>query len=150
MNYIRLTKEFHFEMAHALDGYDGKCAHIHGHSYALFVTVSGTPIEENGNPKNGMLMDFSDLKDIVKSNIVDIFDHALVLYKDSVLLAQLTGCEAQQVIRTAYNPTCENLLIDFATRIQNLLPGHIKLHALKLVETPNSYAEWFADDQEGR
>jgi 6-pyruvoyltetrahydropterin/6-carboxytetrahydropterin synthase len=54
MNKIRVSKEFHFEMAHALWNYDGPCKNIHGHSYKLIVTVIGTPLNDPNNPKNGM------------------------------------------------------------------------------------------------
>ncbi len=67
---IRVTKEFPFEMAHALWNYDGPCRNVHGHSYRLFVTLSGKPpIDVEGNPKNGMVIDFSDLKSIVKKRL---------------------------------------------------------------------------------
>ena len=79
MTTIRLTKEFSFEAAHALDGYDGPCREIHGHSYRLFVTVKGTPGEDPRNPKYGMVMDFGLLKRIVNEEVVSRFDHALVL-----------------------------------------------------------------------
>ena len=78
MNSIRITKHFDFESAHALYGYDGKCKNIHGHSYHIYVTVIGTPIEDDKHPKNGMVMDFGDLKVIVKREIVSKFDHAVV------------------------------------------------------------------------
>ena len=65
-NYIRVTKEFPFEMAHVLWNYDGPCKNVHGHSYRLFVTLSGFPTDNKDNPKNGMVIDFSDLKSIVK------------------------------------------------------------------------------------
>ena len=76
---IRVTKEFSFEMAHALWNYDGPCRNVHGHSYRLFVTLYGIPVEEQDNPKNGMVIDFSDLKKIVKKEIVDVFDHSVVV-----------------------------------------------------------------------
>lgn len=79
MAVIRLTKEFSFEAAHALDGYDGPCREIHGHSYRLFVTVKDTPAEDASNPKCGMVLDFGVLKRIVSEEIVSHFDHALVL-----------------------------------------------------------------------
>lgn len=78
---LRVSKEFDFEMAHALDGHDGKCKNIHGHSYGLKVTFSGTPIDAPGEAKDGMVIDFSDIKEIVKTNVVNVFDHALVLRK---------------------------------------------------------------------
>ena len=71
MSTIRITKEFTFETAHALYGYDGKCKNIHGHSYKLAVTVIGTPITDPTNVKMGMVIDFGDLKSIVKEEVVD-------------------------------------------------------------------------------
>ena len=68
---IRLTKEFSFEMAHTLAGYDGPCREIHGHSYRLFVTVRGVPVRDPQSPKYGMVMDFGDLKHIVGRLIVE-------------------------------------------------------------------------------
>jgi 6-pyruvoyltetrahydropterin/6-carboxytetrahydropterin synthase len=72
MTKIRLTKEFDFEMAHSLLNYDGLCKHIHGHSYKLAVTVIATPNYDKSSPKRGMVMDFGDLKKIVKQKIIDI------------------------------------------------------------------------------
>ena len=74
---IRITKEFKFEMAHALHGYDGLCKNIHGHSYKLFVTVKGKIKNEKGNTKDGMVLDFTSLKDIVKKHIILKYDHSL-------------------------------------------------------------------------
>ena len=62
MSKIRITKQFGFETGHALYGYDGKCKNVHGHSYKLSVTVIGTPINDVNNVKNGMVIDFTDLK----------------------------------------------------------------------------------------
>ena len=78
MHKIRITKQFTFETGHALYGYDGKCRNVHGHSYKLSVTVIGTPITDTSNVKLGMVIDFGDLKKIVKEEIVDPFDHATV------------------------------------------------------------------------
>ena len=70
-------------MAHALHAYDGLCANIHGHSYRLLVTVRGNIKEEKGSPKNGMVLDFSVLKEIVKPMIIEKYDHSLVLNANS-------------------------------------------------------------------
>ncbi len=147
MAKIRLTKEFHFEMAHALWNYDGKCKNVHGHSYHLFVTIIGSPVADAQNPKIGMVMDFGELKNIVKTEITDPFDHALVISKTADLQT-IKGVEQMfnRLILSNYQPTCENMLLDFAERIQNKLPATISLHSLKLHETATSYAEWFASD----
>ena len=70
MAKIRVTKFYDFEMAHALWNYDGLCKNIHGHSYKLFVTVIGEPINNENDNKNGMVIDFSDLKKIVKEKLL--------------------------------------------------------------------------------
>ena len=149
MKKIRITKHFDFESAHALYGYDGKCKNIHGHSYHLYVTVIGSPIEDNSHTKNGMVMDFGDLKSIVKKEIVTKFDHAVVLNSNSPHkeLANTISDHSHKVVLVPYQPTSENMLIDFAERIQIQLPQNVLLHSLKLYETANSYAEWFASDQ---
>jgi 6-pyruvoyltetrahydropterin/6-carboxytetrahydropterin synthase len=146
---IRVTKEFSFEMAHALWNYDGPCRNVHGHSYRLFVTLYGKPLEENDNPKNGMVIDFSDLKKIVKREIVDVFDHSVVVSRKfdrekTEMFSALFG----NTVLVDYQPTCENLVSDFAGRITGLLPGGIRLHSLKLYETATSFAEWYAEDNE--
>jgi len=149
MSKIRITKHFDFESAHALYGYDGKCKNIHGHSYHIYVTVIGTPIFDNEHPKNGMVMDFGDLKVIVKREIVEKFDHAVVLNGNSPHkeLANTINDYSHKVVLVQYQPTSENMLMDFAERIQSQLPQNVLLHSLKLYETANSYAEWFASDQ---
>ena len=144
---IRITKEFKFEMAHALMGYDGPCRNIHGHSYALKVTVAGRPVTDETNPKLGIVMDFGDLKKIVREAIVDEFDHALVLNNkmQGVLIDELKE-NFERIIMVDYQPTSELMIIDFAERIQKLLPQNVELKYLLLRETVTSYAEWFAEE----
>ena len=149
MSIIRITKEFRFEAAHALKGYDGPCRNVHGHSYELAVTVTGMPVSDKASSKYGMVMDFGDLKCMIKANIIDLFDHALILHssmKDEGLIPP--GEPFTNVVYVDYQPTSENILTDLASRIKELLPGHITLHHLVLRETSSSYAEWHASDQE--
>jgi 6-pyruvoyltetrahydropterin/6-carboxytetrahydropterin synthase len=140
---------FKFETAHSLAGYDGLCKNIHGHSYELLVTVSGQPIENAAHPKNGMVMDFGDLKKIVKKIIVEPMDHALVLRKDvsGDLINELKKLY-DKIILVDYQPTSELMLVDFARKIKAQLPENVRLKHLLLRETVTSYAEWFAEDNE--
>ena len=148
MSKIRITKQFTFETGHALYGYDGKCKNVHGHSYKLSVTVIGTPIEDRNHVKFGMVIDFSDLKKIVKEEIVDQFDHATVFNKTTphIQLADELKSRGHDVILVEYQPTSENMVIDFAQRIKTRLPDNILLFSLKLQETETSFAEWYASD----
>lgn len=148
MNTVRVTKEFSFEMAHALQGYSGKCAHIHGHSYHLTVTVAGRTITEEQDPNLGMVVDFSDLKRIVNEQIIAIFDHALVLNEKDPLLSILEKEKGgnPQIVRAAFQPTSENLLLEFVKRLREKIIAPLSLHSMTLRETPSSYASWFAED----
>lgn len=148
MSKIRITKQFSFETGHALYGYDGKCKNVHGHSYKLFVTVIGTPISDTTNVKYGMVIDFSDLKKIVKTEIVDVFDHATVFNKNTphVELAKELADRDHNVLLVDYQPTSEMMVIDFAGKIKKHLPENIQLFSLRLQETDSSFAEWYASD----
>ena len=145
MSRIRITKEFKFEMAHALHGYDGLCKNIHGHSYKLWVTVCGEVRNENAHTKDGMVMDFGVLKDIVKPAIVDKYDHSLVLNADSPH-ANLELSAFDKVYYLPYQPTSENLVLDFANFIKKNLPEGIQLYKVILSETATSFAEWNKED----
>jgi 6-pyruvoyltetrahydropterin/6-carboxytetrahydropterin synthase len=148
MSNIRITKKFSFETGHALYGYDGKCKNVHGHSYKLSVTVIGSPITDRSNVKLGMVIDFTDLKKIVKEEVVDQFDHATVFNQTTphVELAKELKDRGHHVILVDYQPTSENMIVDFAARIKSRLPEEITLFSLKLQETESSFAEWFASD----
>ncbi|MBN2521096.1 MAG: 6-carboxytetrahydropterin synthase [Bacteroidales bacterium] len=147
MPVIRITKEFEFEMAHALWNYDGPCKNIHGHSYKLFVTVIGQPSEQKKDSKLGMLIDFGDLKKLINEVIINKFDHSVVVNQDAphqFMQKVEQMFEKYEVVN--YQPTCENLITDFARRIKKKLPENIKLHSLRLAETATSYAEWHQED----
>ena len=149
MSKIRLTKEFDFEMAHALWNYDGPCRNIHGHSYKLFVTIIGEPRQQEEDPKLGMIIDFGELKKIVKETIVDRFDHCLVINEKAPhdMMQKVDQMfEKYEVLN--YQPTSENLIIDFADKLIEALPDQVLLHSLRLYETATSYAEWYRSDNE--
>ncbi len=148
MTKIRLTKEFSFEAAHALERYDGACKHIHGHSYRLFVTVRGVPERSEQSAKFGMVLDFGELKRIVNEQIISRLDHALVLRRSELSqeVVEKIGSIYTNIILTDYQPTCENMLADFAARISAELPQSVSLYSLKLHETATSFAEWYAED----
>ena len=142
---IRITKKFKFEMAHALHGYDGLCKNIHGHSYKLHVTIKGEIKHISGNAKDGMVLDFDVLKKIVKKEIIDKYDHSLVLNANSPH-AEIDFSAFEKVFFLNYQPTSENLVTDFALIIKNNLPEEIFLHKVILSETETSFAEWHIND----
>jgi len=149
MAKIRVTKRFHFEMAHTLHQYDGLCRNIHGHSYNLEVTLAGEPRSEPGHPKDGMVMDFADLKKIVKSEIVNRFDHSLMVNKlvpeEQTELLRKTS---ERIILVDFQPTTENIVSYIAKILQEKLPPEVSLFSIRLFETVTAFAGWFAEDNQ--
>ena len=141
---IRITKEFDFEAAHALDGYKGKCKDIHGHSYHLKMTFIGDPKEQTSLSDCGMVVDFGDIKNIVKTKILPLFDHRLVLRKDTRFKELESINERIRLVN--YQPTCENMLIEIVDIVQKNEPKGTKLVKGFLRETANSFAEWHLED----
>lgn len=141
MANLRITKEFRFEGAHALLDYDGKCRHIHGHSYRLMITVEGVPSLREGDPKIGMIMYFGDLKDVVETHIVKHFDHALLLRRNAPLAEEISGAY-QNVLLLDFQPTCEQLTLHFADILKKIITLPNSLYSVRLYETPTSWCEW--------
>jgi 6-pyruvoyltetrahydropterin/6-carboxytetrahydropterin synthase len=148
MPRIRVTKRFNWEMSHALLDYDGLCRNLHGHSYLMYATVIGEPLDNESHPKYGMVIDFSDFKKLINELIVERFDHSVVLNKKEMIDKLNTAHPMfERLILLDYQPTCELMVADFANQIQAILPENLSLHSLRLYETATSYAEWFAEDQ---
>jgi len=149
MPTLRVTKKIRFEMAHALYNYDGLCRNIHGHSYRMEVTLIGEVRNNNDHPRNGMVIDFGRLKNIVNKKIIDTFDHALVINH----LTPKVNIEAlkkttERLIVVDFQPTSENLVLHFVKILQPELPANVSLFSLRLYETQDSFAEWFAGDND--
>lgn len=133
---ISITKEFTFETAHRISNHPGACKHIHGHSYRLLVTVSADQIKEND-----MIIDFKDLKQIVNDEVIDFFDHALLLKRNeenSKFSQQLDS----KIFWMEFEPTVERLIDYIRIQIQQALNEPVFLKKLKLFETASSFGEW--------
>ncbi len=148
---IRVTKEFRFEMAHALLNYEGPCKNIHGHSYILQVTFMGLPLNAPGLPKDGLVVDFKEIKELVQQEVIRDLDHALVINASTAdnLKKQLKE-EFEKVITVHYQPTCENLLLEIKHRLQHFVNDRCYLFSLKLFETSSCWAEWNLSDNTQR
>lgn len=141
---LRLTKIFHFEMAHAIHGYQGPCKNIHGHSYELHVCFQSNTAVSGAIPPPGFLMDFKDLKKMVKGPVVDKLDHSLVT--SEAYLAAHPGIQYDENLQVwQMEPSAENILYHIQKIIEPLLPQDLKLVYMKIYETKDSFAEWFAD-----
>lgn len=138
---LQLTKIFHFEMAHAIYGYKGACKNIHGHSYKLYVTVGTGKKVQGYIPSPGFVVDFKEIKKVVASVVIDVFDHKLVLSRE--YLAKFPEFNSQEnIFMMEAEPTAENMLIYMRSILSKKLDPSIKLIELRLYETKNSYAKW--------
>lgn len=143
MSIIKITKQFSFEMAHALRNYDGLCRNIHGHSYKMDITLAGQPLHDESSPKNGMVMDFGDLKRLVNEEIISLLDHALVLNaKTDAQLVEALKQNYEKIVIVDFQPTTENLLNYIADKLKAKLSERVKLTRIRLRETDTSYADW--------
>ncbi|MBK8496818.1 MAG: 6-pyruvoyl tetrahydropterin synthase family protein [Chitinophagaceae bacterium] len=140
---LKLTKIFHFEMAHAIYGHTGNCKNIHGHSYELHVTVSTGLFEPGFIPAPGFIMDFKEIKNMVREAVIEKFDHSLLLSR-RFMAANPSLASLQNLVIFEEEPTAENLLLYVKQVLQQLLNDKIKLVRLLLFETKDSYAEWTA------
>jgi 6-pyruvoyltetrahydropterin/6-carboxytetrahydropterin synthase len=137
-NMISITKIFRFEAAHAIFGYQGKCGAVHGHSYELHVTVRSEANAYLESP--GFIIDFKDLKTIVMETIINKMDHHLML--SGSYIKHHGEKNADNVMAFEVEPSAENLLLYISKELTAALPSNIRLSALKLFETRDSYAEW--------
>lgn len=137
---MKISKIFTFDASHMLDGHDGKCQNLHGHTYQLEVTVASILISEGA--KAGMVMDFADLKTWVKQTILEPFDHAFLYHgnneRESQIAALLEGWQ-MKTLRLNQRTTAENLAIEMYHRLQAV---GVPVCRIKLWETPTSYAEY--------
>lgn len=145
---LTVTKELRTETAHRLMDYDGRCSHMHGHSYLWQVTATGPELTPNG-----MVVDFKDLKRAMNT-VLDPLDHALVLRNDDPLIRDdippqklfaATNGKEPRMFLWPINPTAENFAAWAARDIQKLLPEGITVTCIRVWETATSYAEWNCD-----
>lgn len=141
---LLLTKIFYFEMAHALYEYEGACRHIHGHSYVLEVTVANDSAGDEFIPAPGIVLDFKELKRIVRTAVLTHFDHGLLL-SDQFIKANPSLASLENLFIMDAEPTAENMLIFIRHALEKALPAGIRPARLKLFETADSYAEWIND-----
>ncbi|MBC7490780.1 MAG: 6-carboxytetrahydropterin synthase QueD [Glaciimonas sp.] len=143
---LTITRKLEFDAGHRILDHKSQCRNLHGHRYTLEITLVGAIIEIEGSSDNGMIMDFLDIKTLAKQHLVDVWDHAFLVYeKDTIVRAFLSTLPDHKTVVIDRIPTVENL----ARVAYDILKGAYKdhygtgLHLQKLVlhETPNCWAE---------
>jgi len=146
---MQITTRLEFDAGHRIPCHKSQCRNLHGHRYAIEITLSGDIIQLEDTSDNGMVMDFSDVKAIARRAVVDVWDHAFLVYKnDSVVLDFLKSLPDHKTVIMNSVPTAENMAAE-AFRIlqaeyQDTYGNHLRLERVRLYETPNSWADALA------
>ncbi len=146
MARMQITRRLEFDAGHRIPNHNSQCKHLHGHRYAIEITLSGDIITAHGASEEGMVMDFSDVKRIAKELLVDAWDHAFLVYRgDRVVLDFLATLPGHKTVVLDVIPTAENLaLIAFDTlndAYRDTYGNHLRLERVRLFETPNNWAD---------
>lgn len=143
---MQITTRLEFDAGHRIPSHKSQCKNLHGHRYAIEITLSGDIIRLEDTSENGMVMDFSDVKAIAKSSVVDLWDHAFLVYQhDHEILNFLNSLPNHKTVVFPTVPTAENMAAE-AFRIlkneyQDTYGNHLKLEKVRLYETPNNWAD---------
>jgi 6-pyruvoyltetrahydropterin/6-carboxytetrahydropterin synthase len=143
---MQITRRLEFDAGHRIPDHQSQCRHLHGHRYALEITLGGDIIEAAGQPNNGMVMDFSEVKAIAKRHVVDVWDHAFLAFNgDRAIVDFLAALPGHKTVLLDRVPTAENLariafeILDLAYR--DSYGNHLHLEQVRLYETPNCWAD---------
>jgi 6-pyruvoyltetrahydropterin/6-carboxytetrahydropterin synthase len=151
---MQITCRLEFDSGHRIPHHQSQCQHLHGHRYAIEITLSGDIIETEGSPQQGMVMDFSDVKKIARREIVEAWDHAFLVYRDDHVVRDfLESIEGHKTVVLPRVPTAENLAVEAFRRLdrayQDCYGNHLRLNRVRLYETPNSWADAVRDELPG-
>lgn len=143
---MQITTRLEFDAGHRIPCHKSQCRNLHGHRYAIEITLSGDIIAQDNLSDSGMVMDFSDVKRIARESLVDVWDHAFLVYKnDSEVLNFLNSMPNHKTVVFPTVPTAENMAAE-AFKILNgqykdTYGNHLKLERVRLYETPNNWAD---------
>jgi len=143
---LTITRKLEFDAGHRIPDHNSQCRNLHGHRYTLEITLTGQVVEHEGYADNGMIMDFSDVKALARTNLVDLWDHAFLVYeKDAAVKDFLNSLPNHKTVVLNRVPTVENLAkiaFDILKPVyQDRFSTGLALSKIKLFETPNCWAE---------
>ncbi len=143
---MQITRRLEFDAGHRIPDHKSQCRHLHGHRYALEITLSGDIIGRAGDAANGMVMDFSEVKSIAKQHVVDVWDHAFLVYKgDVAVLDFLRSLPDHRTVVLDCIPTAENLaetaFAILGPMYRDTYGNRLRLERIRLYETPNCWAD---------
>ncbi|MFA6314326.1 MAG: 6-carboxytetrahydropterin synthase QueD [Sterolibacterium sp.] len=143
---MQITRRLEFDAGHRIPDHQSQCRHLHGHRYAIEITLSGDIIHSNGLPMNGMVMDFSEIKSLAKAHLIDAWDHAFLAFRgDAPVVAFLASLPDHKTVLLDRVPTAENLAALAFAKLDAVyldhFGNHLRLERIRLYETPNCWAD---------
>ena len=143
---MRITRRLEFDAGHRIPNHDSRCQHLHGHRYAIEVTVSGDLVTAEGDAEQGMVADFAGIKSLVQQHIVEPWDHAFLAYaKDGVVVEFLRSLPAHRTVLFDAPPTAEHLALAAFRILEHALAGaygtRVRIERVRIYETPNCWAD---------
>ena len=147
---ISITRRLEFDAGHRLPNHRGQCRNVHGHRYAIEITLSGNLVHEQGAADDGMVMDFGEIRDLARDKLVSIWDHAFLVHRDDkVMVDFLAAIPGHKTVVLDVVPTAENLAQAAFAILKDAYHdrfGHtLSLLRVRLYETPNCWADAIAD-----
>jgi len=141
-----ITRRLEFDAGHRIPDHKSQCRHLHGHRYAIEITLSGNVIDKAGDAANGMVMDFSLVKQLAMEHLVEAWDHAFLAFAgDTAIVDFLTSLPDHKTVVLDRVPTAENLARIAFERLdavyRNTYANHLRLERIRLYETPNCWAD---------
>lgn len=151
---MQITRRLEFDAGHRIPDHQSQCRHLHGHRYAIEISLSGKVVKADGLPMNGMVMDFSEIKALAKQHLVDAWDHAFLVYRgDAPVVSFLATLPGHKTVLLDVVPTAENLAALAFTRLDAVYLDHygnqLRLERVRLYETPNCWADASRQDVAG-
>lgn len=143
---MQITRRLEFDAGHRIPDHQSQCRHLHGHRYAVEITLSGNIVLASGQSVNGMIMDFSEIKSLAKQHLVDAWDHAFLAYQgDAPVVSFLATLSDHKTVLLDVVPTVENLAVIAFAKLRGVYldtyGNHLRLEHLRLYETPNCWAD---------
>lgn len=143
---MQITTRLEFDAGHRIPDHKSQCRNLHGHRYAIEITLSGDIIQQDHASENGMVMDFSDVKKIARETVVDVWDHAFIVYQgDQVVLEFLNSLPNHKTVIFPTIPTAENMASEafrlLKAQYKDIYGNHLTLERVRLYETPNSWTD---------
>ncbi|MCG2576734.1 6-carboxytetrahydropterin synthase QueD [Dechloromonas sp. XY25] len=141
-----ITRRLEFDAGHRIPDHKSQCRHLHGHRYVIEITLAGDIINKAGDAANGMVMDFSQVKDLAKQHLVDAWDHAFLAFVgDKAVVDFLATLPEHKTVLLDCIPTAENLARLAFERLdavyRDTYGNHLHLQQVRLYETPNCWAD---------